>query len=1404
MMFNLTIPQKAMYDTQCFYKNTSVCNIGGYFLFDCEINLKKLSTAVNNVISRNNSLRIRINQQSSSVYQYISEYEFEEIPILYMDSDSFNNQLEKIMREPMSIGGKLYDFRIISVNDRIGVFIKLHHIICDAWGISLLCDFIVKEYFHEEYESVPYVKYVENEQEYLNSRKYIKDEEFWSSKFEDLSGSNSLISGKSDEFDISAERTTFELSDKMSKKIDSFCEINNVSPAIIFESAVSLYACDINDSDSIVLCSMVVNRNGYDEKNTVGMFNNILPLCVKINDDFRFDDLCKSISEEHFNLYRHQKYPLKKILEFMQNEHEAKPYDIMVSYQNADFNTPHILKKEWIFNGTSDLGFMFNITKHNEKYQIDIDYRIKLFNEREIEIENIFRRIEFIIFQVLSHPHLELKEVEIVTPDERKKILEQFNDTEKEYPTSETVVSFFERNVKLYPNKTALYFDGKEITYKNFNLRVNALSNYIIEHTGKKKEIIAVMLERSFEMMIAVFAIVKSGCSYMPVDPHFPVDRINFMLKDSNSVLIISDTKYTQDITDDIHRLNINSFDYRSYSVENPGVEISPDDTAYVIYTSGSTGKPKGAMLAHHSLVNRIKWMHEKYPLNGNDIILQKTPYTFDVSVWELFWWGMYGGALNILTPESHKDPSEIISAVFRCRVTHIHFVPSMLNAFLSYIEVNRNEIKKLSSLKYVFASGEALQSSHVKKFYELLGGNGTTLHNLYGPTECTIDVSYYDCKSENEAGNIPIGKPIDNTQLLILNSRNKILPIGAVGELYISGVGVGKGYLNRDELTKEKFCLNPFGKYKTMYKSGDLAAWLPDGNIEYCGRKDFQVKIHGLRIELGDIESAITEYLLVRQVLVTVTDVGGDKALCAYIAAAEPINAAKLTEYLSKKLPEYMIPQYFVQLNSFPTTANGKIDRKALPAPQIIREIAEYIAPSNELEKKLQYSVKKFLNIEEVSCTADLFKLGLDSLGVIAIITDLSADGYDFKVKDFYERKTIEGIAKSAKIDDINDDYEEDKLYFSDISDIAEHSLPYKDSDSVLITGATGFLGVHIISELMNTTEKQLYCLIRDESKLERVLKKYTNISYPNSRIHIVFGDITKKDFGMESEAAESLKNKIGEIVHTAADVTFFCSWEQSEKINYIGTCNVLRFAEKAGAKLHHISTMSVSGDILTMQTFNRPTFAENNLYIGQKYKENVYVHSKYLAEKEIIRAIRRDKVNASIYRIANLTWRVSDGAMQENIHRNDLFILTSMMKRINAVPSEIADENVELTPVDDCAVAICTLMKIKSNAVYNIHDTESMTVLEYMRAISDVKLLSVVDFYNMMKQSTDPQAQFSLMYIRSLVENPEKSVVNMEWRCTYGILNKNDFNWTALGGEYANKLDVEIEKVQNKRIIS
>jgi amino acid adenylation domain-containing protein len=531
------------------------------------------------------------------------------------------------------------------------------------------------------------------------------------------------------------------------------------------------------------------------------------------------------------------------------------------------------------------------------------------------------------------------------TADDLRRIA-AFNDTAAEFPHLATLGELLEARVRQCPDATAvlcahdLTFGKPSLTFAELDDKVVHLAHRLRAAGAKPNTVVALMLERSFAMSIGILGIIRTGAGYLPLPPENPPDRTEYMLQEAGVAILLVHGK-TAAKAAAFKGTVINLDDMALY--DGPRAPLAnvngPQDLAYVIYTSGSTGRPKGVMIEHRSIINRIHWMQRAYPLGPDDVILQKTPYYFDVSVWEQLWWALEGAQVCFLPPGAERNPMGIVSTIKKNKVSVLHFVPSMLSVFLEYMESKGDAAAaSLASVRYVFASGEALSAEHVKRFNRFWGGKtGARLINLYGPTEAAVDVTCCDCPTNDDFNIVPIGRPIDNTKLYILRNGQQVA-IGDVGELCLAGVQLARGYINSKKLTDERFTDNPANPGERIYRTGDIARWLPDGNVEYLGREDHQVKIRGLRIELGEIENSIRQFAGVVECVAVVKKYSETVILIvAYVVCREgSLQTAELKAFLKSRLPEYMVPNHFQQIAEMPLTPSGKADRKALPEPSL------------------------------------------------------------------------------------------------------------------------------------------------------------------------------------------------------------------------------------------------------------------------------------------------------------------------------------------------------------------------------------------------------------------------------------------------------------------------------------
>ena len=614
----------------------------------------------------------------------------------------------------------------------------------------------------------------------------------------------------------------------------------------------------------------------------------------------------------------------------------------------------------------------------------------------ETTIARMAGHYENLLHAAVARPETSIADLPLLEAAERHQLLVEWNATQREYPLDRCLHHWFEDQVARAPDAIAVQFPSTSsghnedqcLTYRELNARANQLAHRLHALGVGPQTLVGVCMERSLEMVTALYGVLKAGGAYVPLDPAYPKERLAFMLTDAQTPVLLTQRALLSKLPEHSAHVLCLDADLESIeqeSTENPASENGPDDLAYMIYTSGSTGKPKGALNTHRGICNRLFWMQEEYRLTPDDRVLQKTPFSFDVSVWEFFWPLLNGARLVVAQPDGHLDSAYLADLIRAQQITTLHFVPSMLQLFLE-----EPGIETCTSLRRVICSGEALPYDLQERFFTRLDAE---LHNLYGPTEASIDVTYWRCRREDGRRTVPIGLPVANTQIYVLDPQLQPVPIGVPGELYIGGVQVGRGYHNRPKLTAEKFIADPFRDepQAMLYKTGDLTRFRPDGNLEYLGRIDFQAKIRGFRIELGEIEALLVQYPAVREAVVIVHQNGaGDKRLIAYIVQAESQalqpgsgQVSNLQTYLQAKLPFYMIPSAIIQLDVMPLMPNGKVNRRALPAPQLSHpeRATPLVQPQTEAEQQIAEIWRQVLQVETVALHDNFFDLGGHSL---------------------------------------------------------------------------------------------------------------------------------------------------------------------------------------------------------------------------------------------------------------------------------------------------------------------------------------------------------------------------------------------------------------------------------------
>jgi tyrocidine synthetase-3 len=691
--------------------------------------------------------------------------------------------------------------------------------------------------------------------------------------------------------------------------------------------------------------------------------------------------------------------PIFQVMFGLQNT----PLDNITHIDNINIQTIAITKQSSLYD------ISMNAKEVGDEIHVELDYKSALFERNTMQrfIESFMRLTE----NITTNPEANLNTLEIISPNDAKQQLHEWNNTKKDRHTHTFLHAFIEEQAIKTPNATALIYKEDTLNYEALNQQANQLAHHLLSQGIKAGDIVGVLLERNISLIVTLLAISKTGACYLPLSLSLPQAKLNAISENARIQFIITSANISQwCIPQTIHTIDIESIS-TEYSTNNVSIKTKDKALFNIIYTSGSTGVPKGVMVSHAALINRLLWMQETFPLTASDRVLHKTPYGFDVSVWEIFWPLMVGAQLVIAEPNEHRNPNYIHEIITEKKITVAHFVPSMLSVFLQTPSAD-----SVHYLNTVFCSGEILTPHLADVFFQK--HPQTQLVNLYGPTEAAIDVSYHICTPH--AKRIPIGKPISNIALHVIDTNNALLPIGAIGELAIAGDGLAEGYLHQQELTERFFIANPFTPNTRLYKTGDLAHYDQQGNLHFIGRNDQQIKVRGFRVEIGEIEHTLNIHPDIADSRVYASiDNNNTLAITAYYIAKNTISMSDIRNHLANTLPSFMIPNTFVAITEWPLTANGKINRLALPEQQA-QEIHHkpFIAPSDDIEKSIAKIWIDLLNVEKIGIHDNFFELGGHSLLATIAITRLQNE-YHIKIPliDIFKEPTIANFAQAIRI---------------------------------------------------------------------------------------------------------------------------------------------------------------------------------------------------------------------------------------------------------------------------------------------------------------------------------------------------------------------------------------------------
>ncbi len=1038
--------QKGIY-FECQTGGKNVYNISAAIKIKNYLDNKKLEQALKRLTEEQAALRTYIELTDDSLAMVVREHA--DTAVHYYDVLKENDKIEKtdeIVKAEMLFEfdlfkGPLFRVSLIATDREEAVLvINLHHIISDGVSLDIFIDKLFT-YYTEELKGETtegkadygFFDFVETENKKLADGNYEKQKQYWKEKVKDAKALDfpKDFSAAHDNYGVGKEKA-FPISKELMLKIEKTSCKEEVTPFIFCLSAFSMLMGRCCHEEKVAVSSPFTHRPGFDYDGTIGCFIYTLPLMCRIDGDKTFKEVINEMYEEMIGAYKNIGYPNNLIVrECTSGTYIGMPsiFDLSFVYDRYGGHGWEGIRCEAYESETITFpgNLMVILSKMPEGDRIKIQYKPDLYAEEMIDL--LGRRFIKLLEAVTENTEVPVKDIELLLEKEKEKILYDFNQSSFFEYRPMHIMDVFQERVCAYKEHTALIYDGGTMTYEEVNKKANQFARKILQYKKKENEIIGVQLKRSKEMVIAILGVLKAGCAYVPIESYYPVTRKQYIFKDAGISIFITEKDLEYDFCVEEHIIFADDREVYTGDDSNPEISRNPYDLAYIEYTSGSTGEPKGVMIENHSVVNTIMDMERRFPVKEADVYLYKTPFSFDISGTELYGWFAGKGALCILEHEGEKDTELILSYIEKYKVTHINFVPSMFRLFLELFGENKN-VDKLKTLKWIFVGGEAVTPDIIEKFFCL--GLDVKLENVYGPTECTMWASNYSIKGCEDVSNVSIGHPLNEIRWFVVDENRQLQMIGVPGELCLSGVGLARGYLNKEELTGEKFCDNPFydeekdpAWFKKMYKTGDLARWLPDGSIEFIGRIDFQVKIGGVRIELGEIENALAQYEgIVKAVVVIKQPDSKLPVLCAYYLSPNEIPAADLREYLTSQIPAYMIPSFFVRIEELPLNSSGKIDRKVLNEDITYKYHSHkmYQAPESELENIIARIWKEVLGTRQVGIDDNFFEIGGHSLAAIQVHNKLKqAFDMDFSVTVLFRFPTIrllsEYLLKNEKV---------------------------------------------------------------------------------------------------------------------------------------------------------------------------------------------------------------------------------------------------------------------------------------------------------------------------------------------------------------------------------------------------
>ncbi|WP_425272953.1 amino acid adenylation domain-containing protein, partial [Pseudomonas reidholzensis] len=1022
----------------------SAYSLSSVLRFKGHLDIAALQGSFEAVIARHETLRTTFRLEGEQAVQVIHPQISFELPVEAFeqtDDASLRARVQAEAQRPFDLElGPLLRARLLRLAaDEHVLVLTLHHIVTDGWSMPVMINELVQLYaahthgIDTQLPALPiqYADYAIWQRNWMEAGEQERQLAYWTAQLSDEHPVLELPIDRPHPAVPSHQgaRQTIDLGEQLVSALKQLAQHQGVTPFMVLLASFQALLHRYSGQADIRVGVPIANRNRVETEGLIGFFVNTQVLRAELDPLMTFSALLQQVKPRALGAQAHQDLPFEQLVEALQVERNLSHsplFQVMYNHQTQAKgergSLPGLEMEELAWDSqTAKFDLTLDTFENEQGIGAALTYATDLFDASTIE--RMARHWLNLLEGIVRQPEQRVADLPLLSQDEQHLIVRDWNRTQANFPGERSIHQLIEAQVEASPDAPALVFGEQTLSYGELNRRANQLAHKLGELGVGPDVLVGIAMERSLEMVIGLLGILKAGGAYVPLDPEYPQDRLSYMFEDSGIALLLTQSHLRDalPIPAGLHTLDLDTGNLTGYSDSNPGVDVAPLNLAYVIYTSGSTGRPKGAGNSHQALVNRLWWMQKAYSLDGTDSVLQKTPFSFDVSVWEFFWPLLTGARLVIAQPGAHRDPQLLVDTINQYGISTLHFVPSMLQAFMTH-----DAVETCRSLKRVVCSGEALPAELARQTLERLPAAG--LYNLYGPTEAAIDVTHWTCRAD-ERISVPIGQPIDNLKTHILEGGLQPVIRGSAGELYLGGVGLARGYHQRPSLTAERFVPDPFSENGgRLYRTGDLARYSAEGVIDYAGRIDHQVKIRGLRIELGEIEARLLELPSVQEAVVLAVDVPSGKQLVGYVVPADATvvdhaNAQtqlrdNLREALKAGLPEYMVPAHLLLLGKLPVTPNGKLDRKALPQPDGNELLTEYIAPQTELEQQISVIWADVLKLEKVGLTDNFFMLGGHSLLAVQVISRIRRTlSIDLQLLSLFEARTLAEFAKCAEL---------------------------------------------------------------------------------------------------------------------------------------------------------------------------------------------------------------------------------------------------------------------------------------------------------------------------------------------------------------------------------------------------